>query len=96
VYWFSYGPDGDRRWFYGVGEVREGKLVVDEMLTTSGGIFGPGYNPESVTGAAWGSLELDIDCDGGTARYSSTEEGFGTGELNVIRLSKLDGLPCSL
>jgi hypothetical protein len=96
VYWFSYDPDGDRRWFYGVGEVREGKLVVDEMLTTSGGIFGSDYNPEQVSGAVWGKLELDIDCDGGTARYDSSELGFGSGELNVIRLSELDGLPCSL
>ena len=79
-----------------MGEVREGKLVVDEMLTTSGGIFGPNYNPEQVSGAVWGSLELDIDCDGGTARYESSEQGFGSGELNVIRLSELDGLPCSL
>ena len=46
--------------------------------------------------AVWGSLELDIDCDGGTAHYDSSEQGLGSGELKVIRLSELDGLPCSL
>jgi len=94
VYWFSYDPEGKRRWFYGVGEVRDGKLVFDDLRTTEGGIFGPDYNPDTVTGSSWGTLELDIDCNGGTASYNSTEEGFGAGQLNVIRLSTLDGLNC--
>jgi hypothetical protein len=94
VYWFSYDPQGKRRWFYGVGEIREGKLVFEDMQTTEGGIFGPDFDPETVTGRHWGTLELDIDCSGGTASYSSTEEGFGAGQLNVIRLSSLAGLDC--
>jgi len=68
--------------------------VFDDLRTTEGGIFGPDYNPDTVTGSSWGTLELDIDCNGGTASYNSTEEGFGAGQLNVIRLSTLDGLNC--
>ncbi|MFC1796493.1 CRTAC1 family protein [Pseudomonadota bacterium] len=94
VYWFSYDPDGKRRWFYGVGEFRDGKLVFDDLRTTEGGIFGPDYNPDTVAGSSWGTLELDIDCNGGTASYNSSEEGFGSGQLNVIRLSTLAGINC--
>ena len=64
------------------------------MLTSSGGIFGPEFNPDDVDFKSWGSLELDLTCDGGTATYSSTEEGFGSGVLNVVRLTNIDQLPC--
>ena len=41
-----------------------------------------------------GTLELDLGCDSGTASYSSVEEGFGSGVLNVIRLTSIDGMSC--
>ena len=94
VYWFSYDPQGKRRWFFGIGEIREGKLVFDDMYTSSGGIFGPDFDPITVEFEPWGSLELDLTCEGGTATYSSTEEGFGSGTLNLTRLTNIDTLPC--
>jgi len=94
VFWFSFDPEGNRRWFYDAGEIIEGKLVFNEMLTTRGGIFGPDFDPEAVEQIPWGTLELDLDCNGGTATYSSTEEGFGSGVLNVVRLTSIDTLNC--
>ena len=41
-----------------------------------------------------GELELDLDCNTGTATYSSTEEGFGDGVLNLVRLTSIDQLAC--
>lgn len=94
VYWFSYDPEGQRRWFFGLGEIRDGKLVFDNMKTSSGGIFGPDFDPLTVTFTPWGSLELDLDCNSGTATYSSTEPGFGSGVLNLKRLTRIDTLNC--
>jgi len=94
MYWFSYDPQGARRWFFGVGEIRDGKLAFDDVLTTSGGIFGPGFDPASVELTTWGSLELDLNCTSGTATYNSTEAGFGAGTLNLVRLTSMDGLDC--
>jgi hypothetical protein len=94
VFWFSFDPEGKRRWFYGTGEIIDGKLVFDDLLTTNGGIFGPGFDPELVEQASWGTLELDLDCHGGTATYSSFDEDFGAGILNVERLTNIDQLPC--
>ena len=94
VYWFSYDPEGNRRWFFGLGDIVEGKLVFDDILTSSGGIFGPDFNPDLVKFEPWGTLELDLTCEGGTATYKSTEEGFGSGTLNVVRLTNIDQLPC--
>ncbi len=94
VYWFSYGPDGARRWFFGVGEIASGKLVFDELLTTRGGVFGGDFDPEAVDKLPWGTLELDVSCAGGTATYASTEDGFGSGVLNVSKLTDLIGFGC--
>jgi len=94
VYWFSFDPESKRRWFFGLGEILEGKLVFDDMQTSSGGIFGPDFDPDLVEYKPWGSLELNLTCEGGTATYSSTEEGFGSGSLNVVRLTNIDQLPC--
>jgi hypothetical protein len=94
IYWFSYDTAGNRRWFFGVGEIRDGKLVVDNMLTSTGGIFGDDFDPLLVDYPPWGSLELDITCAGGTATWTSTEEGFVAGTLNVQQLSKLADIGC--
>ena len=94
VYWFSFDPDGNRRWFFGLGDIVGGNLVFDNMLTSHGGIFGPAFDPATVVFEPWGTLELDLDCNGGTATYNSTEEGFGSGTLNVVRLTTIDQLAC--
>jgi hypothetical protein len=94
VYWYSFDPEGNRRWFFGVGDIVDGKLLFNDLKTSSGGIFGPDFNPASVELSSWGTLELDLNCNGGTATYNSTEAGFGSGTLNVIRLTSVDQLSC--
>jgi hypothetical protein len=95
VYWFSFDMNGKRRWFFGVGAIESGKLVFDDMLTTSGPIFGALFDPADFNELPWGSLELELQCDGGTASFDPSESGFPDGELNLQRLSVLDGLGCS-
>jgi hypothetical protein len=94
VYWFSYGPDGARRWFFGTGVVDDERLVFDEMYTTTGGIFGDAFDPGTVQLEPWGSLELELGCVSGSARFVPTEDGFPAGELDLVRLTVLDGLEC--
>lgn len=95
VYWFSYDAGGQRRWFYGVGTVEnEDRLVFEEMLTTRGGVFGAGFDPETVELLPWGRLELELGCEAGTARFDPTETGFPAGELALVRLTVLEGLEC--
>jgi hypothetical protein len=94
VYWFSYDPEGNRRWFFGTGEILEDKIVFSEMFTTSGGIFGDDFDPESVEVEPWGSLELELQCNFGIARFTPIEAGFPAGTLNLERLTFLEGLSC--
>jgi hypothetical protein len=94
VYWFSFDTEGNRRWFFGIGEIQLEKLVFNQMLTTRGGVFGDGFDPESVAVDPWGTLELELICDNGTATFEPTEEGFPAGTLDLIRLTYLSGLSC--
>ena len=94
VYWFSFDPQGNRRWFFGTGEILDGKLVFNEMFTTLGGIFGADFDPESVEFVPWGSLEMDLECDSGTASFTPIEPGFPAGTLDLTRLTFLEGLSC--
>ena len=94
VYWFSYGPDGARRWFFGTGVIEGERLVFDEMYTTTGGIFGDAFDPDAVMLEPWGSLELELGCATGSAHFAPTEDGFPAGELDLVRLTVLDGLDC--
>lgn len=94
VYWFSYDAEGNRRWFFGTSEIEDDRFVFDVIYTAHGGLFGPDFDPETVTVEPWGTLELELSCSSGTARFSSTEEGFPDGELNLVRLTMLDGILC--
>jgi hypothetical protein len=94
VYWFSFDGLGQRRWFFGVGEIDGTRLVFKDMFTTSGGIFGPAFDPGDVALYPWGSLQLDLDCNEGTAFFEPVEAGFPAGTLDLVRLTWLDGLKC--
>ncbi|MBT8056411.1 MAG: hypothetical protein KJO72_05680 [Gammaproteobacteria bacterium] len=96
VYWFSYDAGGQRRWFYGVGTHEDDStFVFEDLYTTRGGVFGAGFDPDTVESLPWGRLELELACDSGTARFNPTETGFEAGELALIRLTVLDGLECT-
>ena len=94
VYWFSFDGQGQRRWFFGTGEIQGDTLSFGEMLTTSGGVFGADFDPAAVSVDPWGSLELALTCTSGTADFTPTEPGFPAGALALLRLSQLDGLAC--
>ena len=64
------------------------------MYTASGGIFGSGYDPDDVTLTDWGSLQLQLGCDQGTARFEAAAADFPPGTLNLQHLTWLDGLHC--
>ena len=96
VYWFSFDPEGNRRWFFGTGVIEEEKIIFNEMFTTLGGIFGEDFDPESVELEPWGAMEMELECDSGVARFAPTEPGFPAGTLDLDRLTVLDGLSCRL
>jgi len=94
VFWFTYDASGQRRWFYGVGSNDDERLVFDPLYTTAGARFGAAFEPADMTLTRWGRLELELDCEAGTARFESEETGFPAGQLDLVPLTRLAGLHC--
>lgn len=94
VYWFSFGPNSERRWFYNQGVIQGNKLVFNNLLTTSGPIFGEKNALSTLQQTPWGQVELQLDCMNGTAAYSSVEAGFASGTQNLKRVTLLDTFSC--
>ncbi|MCH9659732.1 MAG: hypothetical protein K0U54_02350 [Bacteroidetes bacterium] len=94
VYWYTYDQSGNQIWVTGVGSYVGNTITVNEAIFTTGGIFGPNFDPNSVDRKPWGSLSLQFtSCNSSTVQYDSTA-GFGSGSLQLIRLTSIDGLPC--
>jgi hypothetical protein len=43
---------------------------------------------------SWGTLELDLDCNGGSASYSSQAKGFSSGSQQLVNLTRVEGSGC--
>ena len=88
AYWYVY-QDGSPVWLLGSGPI-EGSSATLDMLVTSGPSFPPDYKPEDFSIQPWGTLTFDFDSDtDGTASWSSTVDGFGSGTLPMTRLAPL-------
>jgi hypothetical protein len=95
VHWVTYNLNGHQAWLSGLGTVDGERLIVDDVIYVTGTEFGAGFNPADVSIQAWGSFELEFDdCDNGRIRYSSVLAGWGTGEIELTRLTNFDGISC--
>ena len=92
--WYTYDDQGQQMWLTGVGQLSGNTVVVDELYVSAGGVFGPDFDPEAVEFTLWGSLIFIFDtCTSARVDYESAL-GFGTGSLNPIKLTIIEGLEC--
>lgn len=92
--WFSYDPEGEQAWFYNVGSI-SGNTITFDLLMPAGTDFGPTFDPDEISKAPWGTATFKFDnCDSGSMTYDSLLEGFGSGSMNLTRLTSLKGLEC--
>ena len=93
--WFSYTPEGQQAWFLGVGKVSGDSIEIEEMLMPSGTRFGEEFSSDQIEYPVWGSVKMDFsDCANGVITYNSDIEGYGSGQLNMTRLTDLAGVRC--
>ena len=96
---YTYGMDGGMAWFTGVGRVVGNTVVVDDMTMTSGGVFGPGFDPDAVVRTRVGGASFVFsDCDavdrpGHFAFQASHPGAFEDLATSANRLTTI--LPCS-
>jgi len=94
VTWYTYDTQGNQVWLLGVGTEQGGSIVFEQMSRAHGPHFGTAYDPASFQAEDWGTLTLQLDCDSGTAHYASSQAGFGSGDLTLTRLTKLEQPDC--
>ena len=71
VYWFTYDIFGNQRWFVGVGVIVGNRIIIDELLVTEGGLFGPGFDPDLVALTVAGEISFSfLSCELGFADYT--------------------------
>ena len=93
MYWFTYDESGNPRWLVGVGRSDGNRISFPELLIATGGIFGPGFDPERIVRTVVASGEFVFDgCDSGWFDF----EGFGqSGRFEVQRLSRPMDIDCN-
>jgi len=92
--WFTYTPQGEQAWFYNVGAVN-GNAITFELLLPSGTDFGPTFDKDAVSFPPWGTVIFTFDnCNSGTMSYESDVDGYGSGSLDLVRLTHLADQSC--
>ncbi len=94
VFWFSYDDAGNPAWFFGVGESLGDTITITDMFITSGGRFGPEFDPEEVLVEPWGSMDIELGCDFGKLDYVTNSEVYGSGKQTMTRLTSLGNPVC--
>jgi len=97
AYWYVYTPDGSgQNWIFAYGPYDTTTNTVTSPAFLLGGTkFPPLFDPNAVTQTAWGTLTFTFtDCNNGTANWTSTIAGYGSGSLPITRITNVAGTTC--
>jgi hypothetical protein len=94
--WFVFDPQGGQTWIVARGPVSGTRAVLQGYrMEGAGGRFPPEFDAKDVHAVAWGSLTLTFsDCSHGRMTWTSTTPGYGSGSLDLERLTMPAGLSC--
>ena len=95
AWWFTFNPDGTQQsWFGNVGAIN-GTTASIAAVQTQGGQWIPNFDPSNITQPIWGTLTFTFtDCNHGRVDFNSSVTGYGTGHMNLTRLTQPAGLTC--
>lgn len=97
VRWYVFAPEGGQSWIAADGAV-EGKraVVTGYRITGSGARFPPNFGPTSVQEEPGGTLTFSFrDCNHGFVGWIATAPGYGSGGMDLVRLTSPAGLACA-
>jgi len=94
VTWYTYDDQGNQRWMVGNGLFVDGRIEFSMIHTTQGARFGTEFDPDDVELIEWGSLSMDLACLEGNAEFASVLPAFGSGSMDLSRLTVLDQPGC--
>ncbi len=89
VSFYTYAPDGsgEQVWLIGSGPLA-GDTAIADLVITEGTGFGDQFDPAAVSRTPWGQVRVRFTSDT-TAQleYESTLEGYGSGQIDLTRLT---------
>jgi hypothetical protein len=88
VYWYGFDASGNPVWAVGVGSV-EGNSVSAQLMRPVGISKASGF--EDVADV---TLSFD-DCENGDADFGSGDEQVGTGSMDLVKITDVDGTDCT-
>jgi hypothetical protein len=90
VAWYAF-IDGHQAWIVGIGQVEQDiteQIAFLNAFIYEGNDFPPLYIPSLTVEIPWGVMTLQFDgCDEALLTYNSTVAGFGSGQINLERLT---------
>ena len=95
AWWFTFNPEGtEQAWFGNVGTI-DGDTATVDAVQTVGGRWIPNFDPGNVTQPSWGTLTFHFtDCNHGEVDFVSTMPGYGSGHMDLTRLTQPAGVTC--
>ena len=95
--WYAFF-NGRQIWIVAVGDViqqGDGQVAVMQAYIYEGNDFPPGYDPGQTDEIPWGELRIwFVGCDDAVIEWASTVPGYGSGTLQVQRLTTISGTTC--
>jgi len=94
VAWYTYDALGTPLWLIGNGAIQGQEMTV-ELGAYSGGRPPSGWDEGNLLGEPWGTIHLDFTgCNTANLSWESANPDFGSGELELQRLTGLQGERC--
>lgn len=94
--WFVFAPEGGQTWIVGQGPVTGRRAVLQGYrMAGAGGRFPPAFDQANVHAEPWGTLTFTFsECNQGRVTWSSSVPGYGSGSMELMRLTQPAGLTC--
>lgn len=92
LYWFTYDDQGRQRWLTAEGRIDADGIDFDPVVLTTGGRFGPGFDPGRIEQQAVGRARLSFSgCETGSLAFDVFGQQM---TLPWQRITRAMGLPC--
>lgn len=94
--WYTFTPEGEATWIDASGAFSGGVAKVDAyQIVGSGAKFPPHFDAKNVRPQLWGSLTFSFtDCNHGQVSWSSVFPNYGSGTMNLTRLTQPTDTAC--
>ena len=94
VFWFTYDEQGQQSWMFNTGTINNGQIQIPNLVQPRGGHFGRSFNPATIEHHEWGELTLNLNCNNGTANYTTQMQGYTNGSQALVPLTRLGESGC--